>query len=331
MQIPLNPFNRLEDLVPADWREPVDKRALFISAYELQGIPGSEFPGYVVCDLKDVRVLFWRGELSHREDVKVTRLWIDDAGIPNVVDPEPTRVLRTPESLYTVFLSPFTRSEGTNAGEAEAEERIEIARALLAAFQGRNIAYLKVFENTYSFESRDLKSWSQLIPLPLSFPRPAIGPGGLAATLAAERARWSLPPAEQNRVELSLRWLGQAIYSYGVDGFLKYWFAIETLVMQGTSDIRPLNEVLATVYNLDSASAAKQRFHTGLLSGLRGQIVHDGRLPAIDSSILRFCEYLYHDVLRQKLGLPPERRLETLLIGSAFDHGGYLRSLLSAS
>jgi len=329
MQIPLKLFNRLEDLVPADWREPAQNRALFISAYEFQGIPSAEFLEYVACDLKDVRVLFWKGELSHREEVRVTTFWIDADGLLNVADPNPTRVVKTPESLYTIFLSPFTSTEGTNAGELKAEERIEVARALLGAFQGRNIAYVKVFENTYSFEKGDLTSWSQPIPLPISFPRPVIGNEGLTPTLEAERGKWSLPAGERNRVELSLRWFGQAMYSYGVDAFLKYWFAIETLGMQGSSNIRPLNEILAAVYQLDSTTAAKERFHTGLLSSLRSKIVHNGQLPAIDGRLLRFCEYLYHDVLRHKLGLHAERRLERLLNDASFDHSAYLRTLLS--
>jgi len=278
-----------------------------------------------------VRVLFWKGELSHREEVKVTRFWVDQSGIFNVVEPEPTKIVKTPEAFYSVFISPFAKREDTNAAEIEALERIEVARALFGSFQGRNIVFRKLYENTYSYRDKGLTAWSEPLPVPLSFPRPVVTSEGFGPILQAERSRWSLNDVERNRVELSLRWLGQAMYASGVDSFLKYWFAIETLAMPDDTNIGPLNEILASVYTLPSATEAKERFHTGLLYGLRSRIVHNGFLPAVDGRILRYCEYLHHDVLRQKLGLSAEKRLDSLLVQESFDYGAHLRSLINMS
>lgn len=329
VQIPLKQFDNIEELVPAEWSEPRQERALFIIAYEVQGISESEFPGAIACDLKDVRVLFWKGELSHREEVKVTRFWVDQSGVFNVVEPEPTKIVKTPEALYSVFISPFAKREDTNTGEIEALRQIEIVRALFGSFRGRNIVFRKLYENTYSYRDKGLASWSEPLPVPLSFPRPVLTPDGFGPVLQAERSRWSLPEGERNRIDLSLRWLGQAMYESGVDSFLKYWFAIETLAIWDDTNIEPLNELLASVYSLPSAREAKERFHTGLLYGLRSRIVHRGLLVAVDGRILRYCEYLHHDVLRHRLSLPAEKRLDSLLAEGSFDYGAHLRSLLN--
>jgi hypothetical protein len=103
-----------------------------------------------------------------------------------------------------------------------------------------------------------------------------------------------------------------------------YWFAIETISMPSTADIGPLNDILCNVYTLASRSEANSTFHTGLLVGLRSRIVHDGRIAPIDGRIIRYLEYLYHDVLRHVLKLPAAKRLENLVRASAFDYSAEL-------
>src|SRR5216684_338281 len=51
-----------------------------------------------------------------------------------------------------------------------------------------------------------------------------------------------------HRVLLSLRWFEQALFDHGIDAFLKYWIAVETVGMPDTSNIRPLIESLAVAY-----------------------------------------------------------------------------------
>jgi hypothetical protein len=300
---------------------------VIVTCYEVQGLPENEFTRPVACDLKDVRVWFWKGHIGHREDVKVTRFWIDGQGQFNVVDPEPTEIVQTPEGIYSLLLSPFALVPSTNAGERVAEERIEIAIGLLASFQRRNIVFRKMFSNSYSFETRQATSSSEPLPMPLSFPPPNLTPEGIRPTLRAERSIWSLNEEHRNRVQLSLRWLCDATFDMGVNAFLKYWFAVETLAMHETSNIAPLNEALREIYALPSRADANERFNVGTLFGIRSRIVHDGKIVPIDGRVLVYLECLYHDVLRHVLSMPSEKRLEFLISASGFDYEKELHRL----
>jgi hypothetical protein len=322
-------LNEIENLVPPDWVGERKGQGAVIVGYEVQGLPPSLYDAPIAADLKDVRVFFWKGEADYREDVKVTRFWIDEQGRFNVADPEPTKIVKTPQGIYALFISPFTETPGTNTGELVAEERIDVAVGLLGSFQGRNIVYRKVYTNVYSFETQRASASSEAIAVPLSFPRPALTPDGLRPLLGAEKAIWSLAEPERNRVRLSLRWFRDGMFDAGVTSFLKYWFAIETISMP-TAKIGPLNDILCNIYTLASRSEANSTFHTGLLVGLRSRIVHDGRIVPIDGRILRYLEYLYHDVLRHVLKLPAEKRLENLVRASAFDYSAELRRLMKS-
>jgi len=97
--------------------------------------------------------------------------------------------------------------------------------------------------------------------------------------------------------------------------------------MPSTTDIAPLNDLLATVYGLSSGADASKKFHTGLLFGLRSRIVQDGRIVPIDGRVLRYCEFMYHDALRHILKLRSERRLELLLHDRSFDCAQHLLTL----
>jgi hypothetical protein len=326
--IPLKPgLNEIEALVPAEWIGARTGQGVVVVGYEVQGVPVSQYSEPIACDLKGVRVCFWKGEVGYREDVKVTRFWIDEQSCFNVVDPEPTRILQTPDGIYALFISPFTVAMGSNAGERIAEDRIDIAVGLLGSFQGRNIVFRKMYVNTYSFETKRAAAWSEAIPVPLSFRPPRLTAEGVRPVLEAEKAIWSLSEPERNRVHLSLKWFRDAMFDLGVNAFLKYWFAIETLSMPSTTDIGPLNDILRDVYCLTSRMEASAHFHTGLLFGLRGRIVHDGKIVPIDGRILLYLEYLYHDILRQLLQIPSERRLEHLLRASGYDYAAQLRKL----
>jgi hypothetical protein len=304
---PEKAFTHIEDMVPPEWKEG-DGNAVFLVIYEVQGLPASELSEVLACELKDVRAFVVKGAISHREEVAVTQFFVDRNGRLNVVDPDPTKIVKTPDGLYLVFASPFTDTPGTNAGQLIAEERIQIAVGLFGSFQGRNLVFRRLSENTYSFVRRVASSWSTPLPVPITFPQPVLTVEGLTPILKAERARWSLAEPARNRLDLSLRWFGDGMFHIGVDAFLKYWFAIETLSMADVTHITPLNATLAAIYGYPSPAEVQAAFHTGLLYGLRSRIVHDGLLVAIDLRILRHCENLYHDLLRDTLGQEPQRR-----------------------
>ena len=222
----------------------------------MQGLPSSLYDNPLAADLNDVRVWFWKGQVGYRDEVRVTRFWVDEQGRFNVVEPEPTKIVTAPPGIYALLVSPFTATPETNAGELIAEERIEVAVGLLGSFQGRNIIYRKVYENTYSFETKLTSASSERLPVPISLPRPALTPDGLRPLLSAEKAIWTASEPDRNRVRLSLRWLRDAMFDSGVNAFLKYWLALETISMPSTPNIGPLDDILRSVHNLASRKEA---------------------------------------------------------------------------
>jgi hypothetical protein len=320
-------FLELEAVLPARWKERSQGRSVLMVCYEVQGLAASEFDRPAVCDMRDVALVFVKGRVSHRQKVEVTQFWIDEDRRFNVVHPEPTKIVETPDGIYALFLSPYDVIPPSNTGELEARERISVAQGLVASFQGRNIVYRRIFENSYSLESKRVSAWSTPIPVPLSFPKPLLTVEGVGPIFAADKAIEDSPPSDRGRVRLSLRWLKEAMYDIGPIAFLKYWMAIETLTMPDTTNIKSLNETLARAYGLASASEAQDLLLTGLLFGLRGDIVHKGFIGAIDGRLLVYCECLYHDALREALGLPGEQRAGGRL-GHDFDLKAYVKSLL---
>jgi hypothetical protein len=79
---------------------------------------------------------------------------------------------------------------------------------------------------------------------------------------------------ERERIELSLRWYDEAKRESGVDSFLKFWFALETLAMPNTTDIAPIRNALSLAY--PDCGDVDKKFGIGRTFGLRGRIVHDG-------------------------------------------------------
>jgi len=75
--IPLKPgLNEIETLVPAEWIGGCAGQAVLVVGYEVQGLPASDYSAPIACDLKDVRIFFWKGEVGYREDVRLTRFWV---------------------------------------------------------------------------------------------------------------------------------------------------------------------------------------------------------------------------------------------------------------
>ena len=126
-------------------------------------------------------------------------------------------------------------------------------------------------------------------------------------------------------MQLSLRWFELALYSKGdVDGFLRYWFAIETLGMPNATDIRPLNESLARTYGI-SFEDARKRFSIGRLFGMRSRIVHNGQIIPIHQNLSKYVEAPYVDILYEHLGLTSEQRAAGVLNTAGFNLKQYLQ------
>lgn len=303
----------LVSFIPDQWfTEPIQS-SVWITFFRVYRVSKDELvDGPKTLDLGDVFGIFLHGDLQFPTtilefDVEGEKLSIRGQAVTK----------RTGEGDYLVLLTPFT-VDGQIGNEAETRERIRTATGLLAAIGGRNVVYERYFDGVKDLGTGEVQVTSDVIVNPLVFPIPDLSDHRLGLMSQAERAIRELPDTERNRIALSLRWFEAATYVSGVDSYLRYWIALETLAMPDTSNIRPIREALARAYDLDPGHVTT-RFHVGRLFGLRGLIVHEGRTPSIHSAILDYIGAVYADVLFDCLGLESERRAEAVTSEGKFD------------
>ena len=65
------------------------------------------------------------------------------------------------------------------------------------------------------------------------YPPPDSSQAALRLIADLDEAVRSQNEQDRNRIQLSLQWLCRASETFGVDSFLMYWFALETLAMPG--------------------------------------------------------------------------------------------------
>ena len=190
------------------------------------------------------------------------------------------------------------------------------------AMEGRNAAFELIFDNIAPMTGENLTVISPVVENPMWFKVPDFKPERLLKIQKAMETIHRLPQAERNRIKLSLRWFESAMRKSGVDSFLSFWIALETLAMDDTN-IRPINETLAHVYGASTQEVAI-KFGVGRVFGLRAKIVHQGRMASFHANLQRYLEALYSDILLAKLKLPPEHRAQNVLDDPEFDIMSYV-------
>lgn len=261
----------------------------------------------------------WQAWVSRHERVEIEIIDETDWRI----DASKVQQRETLAGAYLVLISPFDRGDGQTGNEVLTKQTLSMYVAMFAALFGRNIVYKRIFDNIVHCATGQITSHSPVIENPFWFPAPDISAPHLKTLQATDTAMASLRENEQHRARLSLRWFESAIFDSGIDGFLKYWIALETLAMPDTTNIRPLNQSLANAYGL-SLDETRDRFAIGRLFGLRSRIVHDGLMVGIRGELLTYTEGIYVDVLQHYLGLPCERRAEQVMNSPEFELDDYL-------
>ncbi len=211
--------------------------------------------------------------------------------------------LESPPGPYLVLYTPMD-------SEVQARQRIEAVAGFIATFEGRALVYERLFDTT--LEGDSMTVYSPTLEDPGMHGRPEVSDEYLGFLSIGASTLSGLPDDERNRAELALRWVDAAVHDLGVDAFIKYWFAIETLAMPDGTDIRPVNEALAAIYGI-SVEAARNRFHVGRIYGRRSRIVHAGELHPIDARVLIYLLGLFSDLFRHVIAAPPAYRAARIL------------------
>lgn len=160
-------------------------------------------------------------------------------------------LVEAPEGAYVMLIAPFAAAGPGN--EPATLNRLDAAAGSLVAICGRNAVFERVSDYEYHLDrrtsSREL-AWEN----PMAFDPPHFETRH--ATVYAVLARLlDADVPRRSRTLLSLRWLEAATRASGVDAYLKYWTALETLRMADFGDIRPIVQSLARVYGITSSEA----------------------------------------------------------------------------
>jgi len=300
------------DLYPSSWFQQLNNSSILIRTYTIPTLcHGDLGTSSIITDLEFMKV---RAILTYT----VLR-YVDMSHVkPFFTRPNAFRAnaevkyQTTPEGAFLILVSPL-QIDGIRLSEGAVNRNIKSALALLLAVLGRNVAFDHVFDQEVYVDFSRLTVTSDSHTNPWWFGKPDVNEAKFDLIKGVDKAISSLEPSLQNRVLLSLRWLEMATYETGIDAFLKYWIAIESLGMPDTSDIKPVNKLLSKAYGLNLPTDANKKFLVGRIFGLRSKIVHDGCMTDLPAAFLLYMQAIYSDILTETLAIQSMRRAESVL------------------
>jgi hypothetical protein len=239
--------------------------------------------------------------------------------IPLVTFHPPARLTsRTTEVAWHLLL--FAHAPLDVAGAIfEARERITACSALLRTFEPGLLFHFE-WENLLLGVSRRRGGVSAPTSI-LSADEPDLSLARVGEMQGSYDALAGLDDAERARINLALSWFDGAVVSSAEgreEPFLRMWFALEALAMPNTTNVRPVNELLAQAYQM-TLEAATEQFFIGRLAGLRSRIVHGDARISNPAPLTDYLIAVFTDVFRQMLGLACERRAIVALADSELE------------
>lgn len=205
--------------------------------------------------------------------------------------------------------------------DQEAADRIASVVGLFGAWGGLSAVYEKYFEYRLDLSKNQIGIHTASIVNPLSaevtdFDR-------IPMLHAISKGILSLPANDQTRYGLSFRWFAQSLTRSGVDAFLELWIALESLLMK-TTNVKPINELLATMYSIP-LNVVQKDFLIGRLQSFRSRIVHKGHRLPVHSLLTDYLQAIYMDALFFQLVGKHEGRSRAILLSHAEELSRLLR------
>lgn len=315
----INETHTLQTLAPDLWFTQNEGSSFLLTAYRIISVPKeSLLSGIKTIDFTQVRAIILYGSLKYyaTEECKIEVITENQLKF----DASTVCFKDTTEGVHLLLLTPF-EVDGKSGNEIIAKNNISVVAALFAAFNGRNMVYEHLFDNIVHMSGGMSGSTASILN-PLLFPKPDISDGMIKQITESDLIISSLDEPVKKRYRLSLRWFISALNDNGVDAYLKYWIAIETIAMPDTTNIGDIKKIIAQAYNL-SLNEVEEKFKIGKIFGLRGSIVHDGNFVPIHGQLLKYIEALYIDILFQHLNFPCENMALNIIECDEFDIDEY--------
>jgi hypothetical protein len=225
--------------------------------------------------------------------------------------------------LGTTFVDGDPRND-----ESACRRRLDACAGLLAAFNGRNIVGDLVHEEVRNLTSGQSNVFTIAMESVGWHGIPHLTKGKVEGYEEAYRRLTALPEVDQRRIALALRWFREGLFDgRGVDSFLKIWIGIEALAMEDGTNIAPLKQRLGAIYDLSTGDVESHLF-VGRIWGLRGKIVHGGKVTSLDGRFVRYVTFLFVDLLIHELELPPGRVAAQFSVQDDFRVDSYLAQVL---
>lgn len=303
----------MDTFYPSSWFKGITDSSLWLSVYSVPTLQLGDLGGASI--VRDFSANKVRAVLTHRS----FRFLDISAATPTFNSPKSFRldsplinVKAVPTGVYLVLSAPV-KIDGVERQESEIKEEINRCLSIILSIIGQSAAFAHVFDHVYRLDGSGVSVTSQPHSNYCTIGKPNLEKGYLDGILWIEKALFSTPPKEKNRIDLSLRWFHRATYDSGIDAFIKYWIALETISMPNTTKIKPLMAILAKAYSKE-VGEVEHSFGIGKIFNLRSRIVHHGELYKIDLQFLLYMSCLYSDVLFSVLHLPMLRKAESCLL-----------------
>lgn len=295
-----------------------------MSAYRAYLVPHKSFDRreQIIADFAQVRAVYLRWNAPY---FRTSHSLAESKEKTIHFDPHPFYVYSTGEGVLLLLLTPLPDDYGDeNPDESAARDRISSARSTIVALMGRNAAYNHEFDMSIQCSERTINSRSHLFGTPQD-DTPLVNNEGVGLVNIALNRMHAMNYKEQERIRLGLRWhqrsLGDELIARDteegrIDSFVNSWLALETLLMQGYTNISPIIGLLAQIHSL-SKQRAGEMFPIGRIFNLRGKILHEGHIIDLSAELLKFMNDLFADSLLHTLGLPNGQYTEKYLNGAA--------------
>jgi hypothetical protein len=293
----------IRELIPPEWHG----QQTWVSSYRSFGLPQAELRATQPFQLLGVRgQLFWGG--APYLETKASMEPQIDGSI--VVRHEVGDFGHATYGPYLLLMTP-TQLGATPTAEEDTRSRLRSVLALLRLTVGRNVAVEQLGELIYTASTREATVIEAFRP-PGFDPPPDISQASLGLIRELNESLQGLSEQQHNRVELSLQWCFRATEAMEINAFLMYWFAVDALAMSRRRGLAPVEDQLASIYQIDRRGV-RSRFRLGRLLGVRDRIVHEGFHPVIHRRVLDFIGAVYWDLVLNILGLDPRRAAGRIL------------------
>lgn len=295
---------------------------VFVSVFRVYRVPlkGAFSRRPLVADFGQVRAMFVQWDAPYQ---KVDQNVVEQPNGQMNLQPHPVHLYRTGEGVLLLLITPLPENYDYNH-ETAARERVIFTRSLMVALMGRNAAYEHEFDMNVECGDRAVSNPSPVFTTPAD-EVPMVNKEGVELASEALDKLSSLDDSTQNRIRRALRWHQRSFGDYRfvqdfeegqIDDFINCWLALETLAMEGTTNVAPIRNMLAEIHGLD-AQRAGELFPIGRIFRLRGNILHDGRIQRLEDGLTRFMTDVFADLLLHVLGLPSGKNTRRYLDGSA--------------